>query len=80
MFSRIYLPKEHEAQSLTLCPLCAAKHDEFVKNDEVMAELREEIVSAENCQIPISLGDNQTSIRFVEPHYHDLKNILEEMG
>ena len=31
-----FLPKEHEAQYLALCPLCAAKYDEFVKtNDEV---------------------------------------------
>jgi len=79
--SKKYLPKEHEAQYLALCPLCAAKYDEFVKtDDEVMAELREEIVSAEDCEIPISLGDEKTSIRFVGTHYHDLQNILEEMG
>jgi hypothetical protein len=28
--------------------------------------LREEIVSAEDWEIPISLGDEKTSIRFVE--------------
>jgi hypothetical protein len=79
MFSRIYLPKEHEAQYLALCPLCAARYDEFVKtDDEVMAELREEIVSAEDCEIPISLGDEKTSIRFVETHLHDLKVIMDE--
>jgi hypothetical protein len=48
-------------------------------DDEVMAELREEIVSADDCEIQISL-DEKTSIRFVEAHYHDLKNILGEMG
>lgn len=81
VLSKKYLPKEHEAQYLALCPLCAAKYDEFVKtDDDVMAELREEIVSAENCEIPISLDDEKTSIRFVETHIHDLKNILEEMG
>jgi hypothetical protein len=79
VLSRKYLPKEHEAQYLALCPLCAAKYDEFVKtDDEVMAELREEIVSAEDYEIPISLGDEQTSIRFVETHLHDLKVIMDE--
>lgn len=77
--SKKYLPKEHEAQYLALCPLCAAKYDEFVKtDDDVMADLREEIVSAEDCEIPISLGDEQTSIRFVETHLHDLKVIMDE--
>lgn len=77
--SKKYLPKEHEAQYLALCPLCAAKYDEFVKtDDEVMAELREEIVSAEDFEIPISLGDEETSIRFVETHLHDLKVIMNE--
>jgi hypothetical protein len=79
VLSRKYLPKEHEAQYLALCPLCAAKYEEFVKNeDEVMAELREEIASAEDYEIPISLGDEQTSIRFVETHLHDLKVIMDE--
>ena len=45
-----------------------------------MTTLRDRIVSSDLCEIPISLGDEQTSIRFVETHLHDLKNILEEMG
>ena len=73
-----FLPKKLVAQYLALCPLCAAKYDEFVKTDDaVMAKLREEIISAEDCEIPISLGDEKTSIRFVETHYHDLKTIIE---
>jgi hypothetical protein len=74
VLSRKYLPKELEAQYLALCPICAAKYNEFVKTDDkVMAELREEIVNAEGCEIPLSLGDEETSIRFVGTHYHDLK-------
>lgn len=74
-----FLPKKLIAQYLALCPLCAAKYDEFVKDvDEVMAELRKKIVNAENYEIPISLGDEQTSIRFVETHLHDLKVIMDE--
>jgi hypothetical protein len=34
MFSRTYLPKEHEAQYLALCPLCAAMYEELVKSDD----------------------------------------------
>jgi hypothetical protein len=79
VLSKKYLPKEHEAQYLALCPLCAAKYEEFVKtDDEVMADLREEIVSAMDYKIPISLGDEQTSIRFVEAHLHDLKGIIND--
>jgi hypothetical protein len=81
VLSRKYLPKELEAQYLALCPICAAKYNEFVKTDDkVMAKLREEIVNAEDCEIPLSLGDEKTSIRFVGTHYHDLKYVLEEMG
>ena len=79
VFSKKYLLKEHEAQYLALCPLCAAKYYEFVKNDDgIMTELRERIVSADDCEIPVLLGDEEASIRFVEAHFHDLKVILDE--
>ncbi len=56
------------------------KYEEFVKSDdEVMAELKEAIVSSEYCEVPISLGVQKTSIRFVETHYHDLKAIVDAM-
>ena len=79
ILSRKYLPKEHVAQYLALCPLCAAKYEEFIKSDEdALAKLKEAIFSADECEIPISFGDQQTSIRFVETHYHDLRIICEE--
>ena len=79
VLSRKFLPKEHEAQYLALCPLCAAKYDEFVKtDDQIMAELMQVIVNGDNCEIPISLGEEKTSIRFVETHYHDLKAIIDQ--
>jgi hypothetical protein len=37
-----------------------------------MAELKEAIVNAEDCEIPISLGAEKKTIRFVESHCHDL--------
>jgi len=73
-----YLSREHEAQYLALCPLCAAKYDEFIKSDDnVMAKVREAIILAEEFEIPITLGEERTSIRFVETHYHDLKTIID---
>ena len=81
ILSRKYLPKEHEAQHLALCPLCAAKYDEFVKkDDEAMRALKEKIFNAVNGEIPITLGDEKTSIRFVESHLLDLTTILEELN
>lgn len=74
------LPKEHEAQHLALCPLCAAKYGEFVKMDRVvMDKVKEAIVTAKDLEIPISLGDEKTSIRFVERHLHDLRIIMDEV-
>jgi hypothetical protein len=71
-------PKEHEAQYLALCPVCAAKYKEFVKSDDnVMAELKQAIVSSEECKIPIILGQEETSIQFVETHFMDLKTIVD---
>lgn len=78
VLSKKFLSKEHEAQYLALCPLCAAMYEEFVKNDEdTMVELREKLVSTDNGDVPITLGDQETSIRFVETHFHDLKIIVE---
>ena len=81
VLSKDYLPKEHEAQYLALCPLCAAKYQEFVKTvPEAMAVLKDEIINAEGIEIPIFLGNEKTSIRFVETHLHDLQTILNEAG
>lgn len=80
VLSRRYLPKENEAQYLALCPVCAAKYEEFIKNDDnAMSDLKEAIVSAENYEVPISLGEEKTSIRFVETHHHDLKAIIDDL-
>lgn len=77
IFSRDFLPKEHEAQYLALCPLCAAKYQELVKSENhLMVELKESILSEETCDISIVLGTEKTTIRFVESHLFDLKAIL----
>ncbi len=78
--SRDFFPKEHESQFLALCPLCAAMYKEFVKKDEdAMADLKMELSDADDCVVPLKLGEQKTSIRFFEDHFMDLKVILEDL-
>lgn len=73
-----YFAKEHEAQYLALCPLCAAKYKEFIKKDEsAMEELCERIRTSETPEIPIRFGNEEATIRFVEKHFNDLVTIIE---
>ena len=80
-FSKDHFPLEHEAQFLALCPLCAAMYKELVKKDEATtADLRRALLDVDLLEAPLRLGDLDTTIQFVETHFHDLKTILEEMG
>lgn len=77
--SRDHFTMEHEAQFLALCPLCAAMYKEFVKQDEgAMVVLKNALTNTDDFEVPLRLGELDTSIRFVETHYHDIKTILEE--
>ncbi len=81
MFTKDIFPKEHEAQFLALCPLCAAMYKELVKKDEAaMADLKQTFLDMDSLEAPLQLGDLETSIQFVLTHFYDLKTILEEMG
>ena len=76
-FTLEYLGNEGEAQFLALCPLCAAKYKEFVKRDEEQeAVLHNALQSADGLDVPLNLGEWETSIRFVETHWLDMKTIL----
>jgi hypothetical protein len=80
-FDSDVLPKEHEAQFLALCPLCAAMYKEFVKHDEgAMESLKNTLMSSEGAEVSLQLGELDTSIRFVESHWRDIRTILQEMG
>ena len=75
--SREYFPKEREAQFLALCPVCAAMYKEFVKLDETtLKELHHALKNSDEPEIPLKLGELQTSIRFVETHHSDIKPSL----
>jgi len=78
MFSKEILPREHEAQFLALCPLCAAMYKELVKkNDVAMAGFRKALLNMDSLEFPLRLGDLETTIQFVETHLCDIKTILE---
>lgn len=72
------LPMEHEANYLALCPVCAAKYCEFVVHarDDVRERLQQALLNSEHVQIPLILGNERISIRFVETHFMDIKAML----
>ena len=75
--SKEYFDKEHEAQFLALCPLCAAMYKEFVKcDDTALEELHRALKSSDELKVPLKLGERETSVRFVEAHYSDISTIL----
>ena len=85
ILSMKYLPKEHAAQYIALCPLCSAKFEELVKKElEATQILWENLVNVSTDElpkeIPLLLGDEQTSIHFVEKHLYDLKIILDTVN
>lgn len=76
--SKDFFGREHEAQFLALCPLCAAMYKEFVKRDEEeMMRLKNALMRSEDLEIPLKLGELETSVRFVQIHRHDMGIILE---
>ncbi len=77
MFTNDVLDREHEAQFLALCPLCAAMYTEFIKKDEsAMKNLVETLTRSEYPEIPVQLGELQATIRFVSTHFADIKTIV----
>ena len=72
-----YFPKEHAAQYLALCPVCAAKYKEFVKRDKKAREyLYNALRSSDEPEIRLALRDFAIRIWFKEKHWHDLKTVL----
>ncbi|MCM8627676.1 hypothetical protein [Accumulibacter sp.] len=71
--------REHEAQFLALCPVCAAKYNEFVKSDDdTLAEMRRAMLDSDEPSIQVMLGSSAATLRFVEVHFDDLKTILKK--
>ena len=76
--SRDYFQKEHEAQFLALCPECAARYKEFVKREETnLNQLHHTLLASDKPEVSLKLGELETSLRFVEIHWQDMKTILQ---
>jgi hypothetical protein len=79
--SMVYFCMEHETQFLGLCPLCAARYKEFVKQDEeAMESFKNALMNSDKPELSLQLGDLNTSVRFVESHWLDIRTILQEVG
>jgi hypothetical protein len=71
------LPREHYQNHLALCPLCAAKYQEFVKRDKAAVQsCQASIIAAEDAVVALQLGDEKATLRFVASHWLDLKTLL----
>ena len=76
---RDQLSREHRAQFLALCPVCAAKYNEFVKSDgEALGSIKRAMLDADGPEVPVKIGDSTETLKFVEVHFSDLKTILRE--
>ena len=77
MLTRDYFLKEYPAQFLALCPECAARYKYFVKEDrKTMESLKNQLMNSNDLKVSVQLGELETSIRFVETHLLDLKEVL----
>ena len=79
-FSIDHFSKEHEAQFLALCPLCAAMYKEFVKHDKgAMESLKNALmkINSKDAEVPLQFGAIDTSIRFVESHFLDIRTVIK---
>jgi hypothetical protein len=75
--SKTHFTKEHEAQFLALCPLCAAMYKEFIKRDEDAMEIfKNNLINAGGLEVSITLGEIEKKVQFVQTHYLDLKTVL----
>lgn len=62
---------------LALCPVCAAKYKEFVKRDEAaLQRLRAALVAADAPLVPLQLGGDAATLRFVDSHFLDIRTII----
>ena len=52
-------------------------YNEFVKHDAIaMRAFKNALMISEETEVSLDLGELKTSVRFVEPHLHDIKMIL----
>ena len=67
---------EHGANHLALCPVCAAKYDEFVFHgpSDARGNLRQAFLQmGDALELPVLLSGESATIRFVKDHAIDLR-------
>lgn len=77
------LKKENQEVYLALCPVCSAKYQIFMKNDdEKCRQFQNRICTMptplQDVRMNVTLGDEQTEIFFTETHFFDIQKILKE--
>mgnify|MGYP000877082754 CR=1 FL=1 len=86
IFDKGTVNAEHDIPYLALCPICAAKYNEFVKNgdDSQLNGLKKSIPeycfedSSDKFCIAVKL-DSEASIRFTEQHLKDVQTIIRAL-
>jgi len=49
-----------------------------VKHDEgAMESLKNALINSQDAEVPLQLGELDTSVRFVEGHFLDIRTIIE---
>jgi len=74
------LAGEYGANHLALCPVCAAKYDEFVfhGSDDARDRLRDVFAQVDDTlELPVALGEESATIRFVQSHAIDLRASID---
>ena len=73
------IPIERHELFLALCPVCAATYQEFVKRDDANGDaFKDALANSTGTAIPMKIGIQQKTLRFVETHIFDLRTILNE--
>jgi hypothetical protein len=54
-------------------------YNEFVKHDEgTMESLKNALINSEEAEVSLQLGEMDTSVRFVESHFLDIRAIIRD--
>jgi len=77
-FPKDHFSKEHEAQFLALCPLCAAMYKEFIKKDQnAILELKNAFLETQINNLNIKLGEYKKTIQFHSDHFSAIRTIIK---
>jgi hypothetical protein len=77
---RVQHNRQRNSSELLSLPAECKMYKEFVKRDErVMRNLSHVLKNSVEPEVALTLGESETSIRFVESHRHDIQAVLQGM-